>query len=73
VIAALRLGPVVLLELLEFLAGLAGGFPGGLALAQAADDPPHLLLAIADGMLQRLAPLFLQLGRLVTLLLPALQ
>ena len=72
-VAALGLGAVVLLELFEFLARLACRFTGGLPLAQAADDPAHLLLAIADRMLEGLAPLLLQLGRLVALLLPALQ
>ena len=51
---------VLLLELLELLSGTTGRLPetagiGALAMPQAADDAPHLLLTIANGALQLLA------------------
>ena len=77
-IAARSLGPVLLLELFEPLAGAARRFAEAsgvhiAALTQAADDAAHLLLAVADRALELLPALLLQFGALLFLLLPALQ
>ena len=61
------------LQQLEPLAGLAGLFAIGIALAQAPDQLPHLLLTLFDRALQALAGHRLLFLLEVLLLLPALQ